>query len=400
MSTVQSIISTLNGIYNSEFCTNWPVWRKQSLLGPLGVEFVDRGLAHPNHCARLCECGGRRSLKVLNMDNAHGPSADTVREFHRAYVGSEEMQRVDAFFFSFPIANFEHFRVFNRSLIIVSPTRYEDMRFDTAQWTALNANLQTLARNNTRHVLAANNQYDAEYIRYFTGLAVDYVQSFCAYPSVSYAPSPTRNAFLLSALRDGLKDKLARLWDEEFTREYKRIGASFELVSKQRKYLYEDLVVFRGIVHVPYQVSIMSILEQYRMNVPLFFPSLELLVDWQFEHWLMTERTWEGVGLKRPRGSYMRAHATQRERPDPNNEWDRRALHYWLKFADFYTLPHIEHFNNVTHLVQLLAQSTAPHLHAISRQMHAHNERVLKQLLIYWRRKLLDIAASSPNRPH
>ena len=42
-------------------------------------------------------------------------------------------------------------------------------------------------------------------------------------------------------------------------------------------YQYGDLARHPGIVVVPYTKSTMSFFELYRMNIPLFFPSIELL---------------------------------------------------------------------------------------------------------------------------
>lgn len=36
----------------------------------------------------------------------------------------------------------------------------------------------------------------------------------------------------------------------------------------------------------------MSYFEHYRMNIPLFFPSLDFLTDLQLRHDVLSERTW------------------------------------------------------------------------------------------------------------
>ncbi len=45
-------------------------------------------------------------------------------------------------------------------------------------------------------------------------------------------------------------------------------------------YEYAQIVRHPGIIYVPYQVSVMSLFEQYRMNILLFFPTLDLLTEW------------------------------------------------------------------------------------------------------------------------
>ena len=45
-----------------------------------------------------------------------------------------------------------------------------------------------------------------------------------------------------------------------------------------------QLATHPAIVVVPYTKSVMSFFELYRMNIPLFAPSLELLVQWERDH--------------------------------------------------------------------------------------------------------------------
>ena len=60
------------------------------------------------------------------------------------------------------------------------------------QW---NKNLVDIAAN-PRNVVAANNRYDAEYVKYFTGIQdVPVIPNFCGYTGVSY--KPTRREFLI-----------------------------------------------------------------------------------------------------------------------------------------------------------------------------------------------------------
>jgi len=50
---------------------------------------------------------------------------------------------------------------------------------------------------------------------------------------------------------------------------------------------YSDLASHPAIVVLPYQVSFMSLFEFYRMEIPLFVPSLDLLTDWHMTYKVM-----------------------------------------------------------------------------------------------------------------
>ena len=54
-------------------------------------------------------------------------------------------------------------------------------------------------------------------------------------------------------------------------------------------YQFSDLARHPGVVVVPYTKSVMSFFELYRMNVPLFYPSVALLTKWELGAAVMSE---------------------------------------------------------------------------------------------------------------
>src|SRR4051794_40637381 len=52
-----------------------------------------------------------------------------------------------------------------------------------------------------------------------------------------------------------------------------------------------NLVLFRhpGMILLPYQASIISVVENYRLNIPLFGPSPKLLMQWISQYGLLWE---------------------------------------------------------------------------------------------------------------
>ena len=81
----------------------------------------------------------------------------------------------------------------------------------------------------------------------------------------------------------------------------------------------------------------MSIMEYYRMGLPVFAPSLRLLVDWQMNFKVMDELLWNCVQQSCEKPTVIKAH---RDSPhvgtDPNDIMNKTNLLYWLRFADFY----------------------------------------------------------------
>lgn len=267
-----------------------PINDLKHLLKPLGVSFIDKSLS--GHCQITNTCEGKNTLKVINRDNAMHLDPSLIPKFYEAYKNDAELQSVDAFVCFHPAAMCELFMPFNKSLIVIASTRYELGRFGVNRWTTWNNNLKRIAEAPT-NVVGGNNRYDVEYIKYFTGIQPQLLSSFCGYLPYRYAPS--RSGFLLAPVHHAGFERI-------FLSEYKSIcenvscsGKVLRMREIYPRYKYTDLTAHAGIIYIPYQVSVMSMFEQYRMNIPLFFPSLELLTTWQ--HTYMVSVFWQYLGI-------------------------------------------------------------------------------------------------------
>ncbi|CAF1339882.1 unnamed protein product [Didymodactylos carnosus] len=283
------------------------------------------------------------------------------------------MQMVDAFVCFHPASMCELYMPFNKSLLVIASTRYELARLESYKWQKWNENLKMIARN-PQNVVGANNLYDAEYIRYFTGLKVTLLPSLCNYTNAQY--KPVRKSFLFVPIGNTEIDKT---FPSAVSRENMTIPVN-KLREVYSRYKYSDLSSHLGIIHVPYQLSTMSIFEQYRMNIPLFFPALDLLTEWHKKQNILCQRTWHcAYHWTRANGSVIRG--VEKDMPDPNNDYDIAAVKYWLKFADFYQWPHIILYESIEDLIQKLETTD---LMAVSAKMKTYNEDVKLDLLNKW----------------
>lgn len=98
------------------------------------------------------------------------------RQLFDAYKNDPEMARVDAFICNHPVATCQLYMPFNKSIIMLSTTRYEHGQENPNQWQNFNRNIQRIAAK-PKHFVAGNSMYDAEYIEYFTGVKAEYVPS-------------------------------------------------------------------------------------------------------------------------------------------------------------------------------------------------------------------------------
>jgi hypothetical protein len=100
-----------------------PINDLKQLLQPLGVRFIDKSLS--GHCHVTNTCEGRKTLKVINRRNAMHLNPSLIQQFVQAYANDSEILSADAFACFLPPAMCELFEPFNRSLLIIVPTRYE-----------------------------------------------------------------------------------------------------------------------------------------------------------------------------------------------------------------------------------------------------------------------------------
>ena len=87
-----------------------------------------------------------------------------VQEFFAVYGTHPEFQSVDAFVCQHPAATCELFVPFNRTIIIVTTIRYDNGRVAVRDWKRWNDRLTRIAADE-RNVIAANNQYDVQYMQ-------------------------------------------------------------------------------------------------------------------------------------------------------------------------------------------------------------------------------------------
>lgn len=319
-----------------------------------------------------------KNLQILNKNNGMNPSEETRQKFYNFYKEKKEMSLVDAFVCFHPASMCEIYMAFNRSIIVIASTRYELGRFQADQWKAWNDNLKKIA-SDPKNLVAANNMYDVEYIRYFTGLRVTLLPSLCKYTNLRFNPS--RKEFLIAPIRALAFEPIFINTLRHTLRQHQKDENMIVRVRDIYKhYSYSDLTKHRAIIYVPYQVSTMSLFEQYRMAIPLFFPSLDLLTQWHLDYGVITERSWCNV-LHRRKCNGSIIPGVLSDTPDPNDDYSYIAVRHWLKYADFYRWPHIIYYDSLDDLIKKL---TSTNFVEVSKNMKLYNKRVQKRLMVKW----------------
>jgi len=117
----------------------------------------------------------------------------------------------------------------------------------------------------------------------------------------------------------------------------------------------------------------MTFFELYRIGIPIYVPSLALLVKWELQRHVMSERVyWKHTPspLRRPTA------------PDPNSLQDPRALEHWIRLSDPYVYPHVQYFDSADDLAARLASTN---LHQIATRMRRHSAEMQPVMRQKWR---------------
>ena len=166
-----------------------------------------------------------------------------------------------------------------------------------------------------------------------------------------------------------------------------------------------EIVRHPCLILIPYQVSLMSFFELYRLAIPMYVPSQELLLKWHFEYDIVWERSYghpdlnhsqiypesqnlsftdysrifEGVNIS----SFIPVDNLPPLQSDPNA---KDSFRDWIKYCDFYQFKHIQTFDNFTHLLGQIEDNERNGGHRdISRKMTVFNEQVRVDVSQAWK---------------
>ena len=375
----------------------------------LGVDIVDLSLS--GACGSVGTCATAESLKVLRagvVNESLYVTSDTKLAFFDAYRKPAEKRPgaklvvngavIDAVICSHPVGSCELYMPFGVPLILWATTRFEQGReHDKDKLANLVRNVRAIAGRDGNSVLA-NNLYDAAYMNYFTGLSPVYAPSVCAYPRARFSWRPyLRNLILAPGAQSenrpvrmlipvfGYRPGLSQGTTDEYLEPLNDLVRARRLPFRFRgaheafadkPYEYSELASHAAVLHLPYQVSVMSFFEHYRMGIPIFAPSLELLTRWQMSYLYLSEKGWAFL-----RPSLVPPHEHSNHTLDPNDDLSYGAISHWLGLADFYHFPHLILFDSWADLVEKLA---AAQFHEISEKMIEFAKALESQTVIKW----------------
>ncbi len=253
-------------------------------------------------------------VKWINQDTWKMIDEERIEAFHDEY--DEQLQEYDGFIVTHTPVFAMLFEKYNKPILIINTCRYDQpfcWNKNTNMLAKFHEALKRMITNNQIKIIS-NNAADQHYLYTRAGIQSVLIPSLCLYTNTTY--TPTKDTFVLYG-------------------DYSQIPA-FELLEERPKsgYSWDTLCSYKGIVHLPYEMSTMSIFEQYWAGVPLFFPSKECYKNYMFEgklDFISDYDRWE-------------------------DDIKEEEIDEWLNRADFYLYPFIEYYESFEHLMCLLSE--------------------------------------------
>jgi hypothetical protein len=242
------------------------------------------------------------NMDIVNQKTWTRINADMINMFVERY--REKLLTYDGFIVTHTPVFACLYEAFGKPIIVVNSCRYDQpycMTYKIKEWGELNERLQRLTDKGLIHIIS-NNKADQEYLRMATGLISVHIPSLCLYTHSShdYTAAMSQPPILYSG--------------EHSLLPYSHIG------HRPHQFKWEELFNAKGLVHIPYEVSTMSIFEQYSAGVPLYFPTKRLLLE------LITSKQ---TNLQSSYWHWRRA-------PVPSVFVSTSDPAWWLERADYY----------------------------------------------------------------
>lgn len=193
------------------------------------------------------------TVDVVHADSWREINPGMVAAFQSRY--GDFMRSFDGFVVTHAPVFCMLYETFGKPIVLVNSCRYEQpfcWSGDVAGWEWLNAGLKRM-HDRGQLLAISNNRADQDYLFAGTGVASLHIPSLGLYTGATYAPT---------------RMQCVCFGDRAF------FPPSDRLIEKPRRgYAWKDLYSYKGIVHIPYEMSTMSLCEQYSAGVPLWLPS-------------------------------------------------------------------------------------------------------------------------------
>lgn len=299
------------------------------------------------------------NVEIINQHSWKNINDELITKFFNRYY--DFLSQFDGFIVTHTPVFCLLYEKFNKPIILINSCRYEQpfsWTNDIYKWNNLNIKLKNMW-DKKQLTIISNNKGDKEYLKDGTGINSILIPSLCLYTKLKYNP----------------KNDICVIYNNNNINISENNKIKHKTSILKNNYTWEELYSFKGIIHMPYEVSTMSLFEQYSANIPLFFPSKNLLKN------LIIHKKYYF------QSRYNKIH-------NLNNNYHPnliKALHdedwvnFWIDNADYYdeeNMKHIVYFNSFEELNFFIDTLD---FNKISNDMKEHNIKRINSSYQKWK---------------
>ncbi len=189
-----------------------------------------------------------------------------ISENSQFYHADTVVKKIHTFVCTFPASMCQLWLAMNKSIVFLPAHRYNLGRCAPEDWHKLNDDLYKMAAEPSgKHTIAAMSFYDAEYLKYYSGIKPILLHSFSGYYTQGNFYNPTKEELLIVTQSKSFSSEVIKALQPEMKSvNYKDLYPTYTL---------QDLVSHRAIIMLPYSVMSYKLTEFYSLSIPLFVPS-------------------------------------------------------------------------------------------------------------------------------
>ncbi len=281
---VKDIAKRLYG--NSVEITNWSISDHN--------HFFNKPTAQVNH---------------INNETWKNIDMDMITRFQDEY--DEFLKGFDGFLVTFSPVLAMIYEKYEKPIIVVNACRYDQpfcWNNNTSMLKLFNNSLKRMDESK-QMIMVSNNLAEQEYLKKGSGVDSILIPSLCLYTNAHYS-QPTKDNYIV--------------FENRIVNDIKSLPNSDKIIPRPRKYEFSELADYKGIIHMPYDISSMSLFEQYFSGIPLFFP----------------EKEFYKKCVQEDKVAFIAAYNS------PNKKLNNEELEEWLKNADYYNFKYINYYNS------------------------------------------------------
>jgi len=257
----------------------------------------------------------RDNPKYINSSSWINLNEEMILNFQTEY--DDLLKTFDGFICGHPNGFIPIYEKYNKPIIMINTCRYDLPFCCSKNYKMLKSYNECLKRLQEKKLLIAisNNKADKYYTQFGSSIETYHIPSLCAYTGIKY--NPTKTTFLC--------------YSGDFPT-HNLITNKSELGNK---FKWDEISKFKGVIHLPYEISTMSMFEHYSGGMPLFFPTKKYMMD--------------KVDIQSI-SAYWKS-----ELPKELSVFSDKNV--WIELADFYQVfksPNVYYYNSFEHLIELL----------------------------------------------